>query len=365
MKRINKILLELYTDRNQLAVVGLLAYISSELNGLIPHDPHLFQATAAIIGAVIVAGASIYVSAQQAKAAKKATKEANDMKKAEGSKLDTQKAEYMKMEFKNPFANMKNMNAGLQTEFENTYEDLTVNTQQADFQAQQGNQQRSNIMNSLAGAAGGSGIASLAQSMANSGAMQTQQISASIGQQESRNQTLKAQGAAGVQAMENSQNALVAQGADKVQTAQMQGDQWVQQAGMDRQATLLGMQMGQTTGANMAASQAQANQMNANAATNQALIGGLSNVVSAGVGNMNQPAPTGGGSDRRLKKNINKIGKSPSGLNMYSFEYKDSKYGKGLFQGVMSDEIPQEAVSVKDGYDRVDYSMLDVEFKQI
>ena len=31
----------------------------------------------------------------------------------------------------------------------------------------------------------------------------------------------------------------------------------------------------------------------------------------------------------------------------------------------MSDEIPQEAVSTKDGYDMVDYSMLDVEFKQI
>jgi hypothetical protein len=71
------------------------------------------------------------------------------------------------------------------------------------------------------------------------------------------------------------------------------------------------------------------------------------------------------GSDRKLKKNINKIGKSPSGLNIYSFEFKNSKYGEGLFQGVMSDEIPQEAVINKDGYDHVDYSMLDVEFKQI
>jgi hypothetical protein len=70
-------------------------------------------------------------------------------------------------------------------------------------------------------------------------------------------------------------------------------------------------------------------------------------------------------SDRKLKKNINKIGESPSGLNIYSFEYKNSKYGEGLFQGVMSDEIPQEAVGTRDGYDTVDYSMLDVEFKQI
>ena len=70
-------------------------------------------------------------------------------------------------------------------------------------------------------------------------------------------------------------------------------------------------------------------------------------------------------SDRRLKKNINKIGESPSGLNIYSFEYKNSKYGEGLFQGVMSDEIPQEAVGTRDGYDTVNYNMLDVEFKQI
>ena len=70
-------------------------------------------------------------------------------------------------------------------------------------------------------------------------------------------------------------------------------------------------------------------------------------------------------SDRRLKKNINLIGESPSGLNIYSFEYKNPQYGKGLFQGVMSDEIPQEAVININGYDRVNYSMLDVEFKQI
>ena len=70
-------------------------------------------------------------------------------------------------------------------------------------------------------------------------------------------------------------------------------------------------------------------------------------------------------SDRKLKKNINKIGESPSGLNIYSFEFKNSKYGEGVFQGVMSDEIPQEAVGTRDGYDTVDYSKLDVEFKQI
>ena len=70
-------------------------------------------------------------------------------------------------------------------------------------------------------------------------------------------------------------------------------------------------------------------------------------------------------SDRKLKKNINLIGKSPSGLNIYSFEYIDTKYGQGLFQGVMSDEIPQEAVIFNGEHDMVDYSKIDVDFKQI
>jgi hypothetical protein len=71
-------------------------------------------------------------------------------------------------------------------------------------------------------------------------------------------------------------------------------------------------------------------------------------------------------SDRRLKKNIKLIGKSPSGLNIYNFEYIDLKYGSGIYQGVMSDEIPLDAVvNDTNGYDMVNYSMLDVEFKRI
>ena len=72
------------------------------------------------------------------------------------------------------------------------------------------------------------------------------------------------------------------------------------------------------------------------------------------------------GSDRRLKKNIAKIGESLSGLNIYSFEYIDEKFGEGVFQGAMSDEAPQNAVSKGiDGFDRVNYSLLDIEFKKI
>ena len=71
-------------------------------------------------------------------------------------------------------------------------------------------------------------------------------------------------------------------------------------------------------------------------------------------------------SDRRQKNNIKLIGKSKSGLNIYSFQYINKKFGEGVYQGVMSDEIPKDAVvKHKDGFDRVDYSKLDVEFKLI
>ena len=76
---------------------------------------------------------------------------------------------------------------------------------------------------------------------------------------------------------------------------------------------------------------------------------------------------SGVGSDRKLKKNITKIGESPSGLNIYSFEYIDqAKFGEGIFQGAMADEVPQNAVTKgSDGFDRVNYSLLDIEFKKI
>jgi hypothetical protein len=68
------------------------------------------------------------------------------------------------------------------------------------------------------------------------------------------------------------------------------------------------------------------------------------------------------GSDRRLKTDINLIGKSDSGLNIYSFKYKDQE---GLYQGVMADEMNPEVVVRSGKYDMVNYAMIDVEFKEI
>ena len=67
-------------------------------------------------------------------------------------------------------------------------------------------------------------------------------------------------------------------------------------------------------------------------------------------------------SDIALKNNINLIGKSPSGINIYTFNYNgDDK----VYQGVMAHEVPHASIFNTDGYLMVDYSKVDVEFKRI
>jgi len=93
-----------------------------------------------------------------------------------------------------------NLAANIQNPFaENVYEDLTVNKQAAQFQAQQAAQSRANILTQLRGAAGGSGIAGLAQALANQASVAAQQASASIAMQEQQNARLAAQGQLQVQ----------------------------------------------------------------------------------------------------------------------------------------------------------------------
>jgi hypothetical protein len=85
--------------------------------------------------------------------------------------------------------------------FQNTMEDLTVNQQQAQFQQQQQRQSQANILSSLRGSAGSSGIAGLAQALSGQANLAAQQSSASIGMQERQNQMASAQGAMQAQQM--------------------------------------------------------------------------------------------------------------------------------------------------------------------
>ena len=72
-------------------------------------------------------------------------------------------------------------------------------------------------------------------------------------------------------------------------------------------------------------------------------------------------------SDSRLKKNIRRVGKSPSGIPIYEFEYKNkTRFGKGTFRGVLAEQAPRRAVKVSsNGYKKVDYGMLDVAFERV
>jgi len=105
---------------------------------------------------------------------------------------------------------------------ENTMEDLTVNTQQADFVAQQQQQGMANTMDSLQGAAGGSGIAALAQSLGNQQTANAQAASASIGSQEAGNQMAERQMAGQLQQQELS-GAYASRAAEKDKTDTMLG----------------------------------------------------------------------------------------------------------------------------------------------
>ena len=204
----------------------------------------------AVAGMAVSAGVSIYQANKSAEAAQAQADEAAAEQQRQQRLLDVERAKFKAMKFDNPYSNM-----------ENVYEDLTVNQQQAQFQAQQGAQQRANIMQDLRGAAGTSGIAGLAQAMANQGQLQTQQISASIGQQEAANQRARAGAAANIQLLER------------------QGIENQQQFEMNRQATMLGMQQGASAGADTAAGAARQMALQGEMARNQAIASGVSSVV--------------------------------------------------------------------------------------
>ena len=98
--------------------------------------------------------------------------------------FEQQYEDYFGGKIENPYAGVKNPYENLQ----NVYEDATVNLTQAKFAKEQSQQAMANIMSSMQGAAGGSGVAGLAQVLANQGVKQAQEASISIGAQEQANQ---------------------------------------------------------------------------------------------------------------------------------------------------------------------------------
>ena len=100
------------------------------------------------------------------------------------------------------------------------------------------------------------------------------------------------------------------------------------------------------------AAQAQGNYNMAAAQNNQSgfnsMLGGLSTLGSAAIQF----------SDARLKSNISRIGSTPSGVPLYSWDWKD---GSGSGTGVLAHEvahIPGAVLSDPSGYLKVDYSKI-------
>tara|TARA_Y100001937_G_scaffold50385_2_gene70063 strand:- start:7552 stop:8199 length:648 start_codon:yes stop_codon:yes gene_type:complete len=145
-------------------------------------------------------------------------KKKDALKKAQGA-YDMQRQAFENMDTSNLYMDQ-----------ENVYEDMTVNTQQADFAKAQAMQSQANIMDQFGQAAGGSGIAALAQAMAGQSAQQAQQASLDIGQQERANQMSERNMAATIQ-----QNQISGE-YDKRQNELGKIDTMMQLTGQDLQA---------------------------------------------------------------------------------------------------------------------------------
>jgi hypothetical protein len=304
----------------------------------------------ACVGAAVVIGGTMVAQNQAKQAAKGFANE------AERKAWEIADLEANRQAIPNPYANFRDLSdiaKDLSGNMSNAYANLGVATQAAEFQAEQADISLANTLDTLrATGASAGGATALAQA-----ALQSKKsVSASIEQQEAQNEKLRAQGA------ENLQNKQLEE-QKRIQNAKFQEGQRMQIAGAEgvkfqygeqesRDISKLNRLSGQEA-------QSKANQAGAQAAQ--------SGAIAAGVGAVGNIAGSAiGASDKKLKKNINKIGISPSGINIYSFEYIDNKFGNGVWQGVLSNEVPSIAVvKHEDGYDMVNYSLIDVEFKQL
>lgn len=151
---------------------------------------------------------------------------------------------------KSAFENLDTSN--VYKDMENTMEDLTVNQEAAQFAAQQNQQSQANIMNTMSGAAGGSGIAAMTQALMGQAQAGNRQASIDIGKQEQANQAAERKQAGNLQLYER-KGELISRDAENEKTS-----------------TLLGMSQQRLGAANQARQDA----------TN-AIVGGVGSLASA------------------------------------------------------------------------------------
>lgn len=174
---------------------------------------------------------------------------------------NTRRTEFENLDTSNLAAGFENSYANL----ENTFEDLTVNQQQAQFESQQNARSQANIMQNLRGAAGASGVGGLAQALANQSQVANQRASASIGIQESANQRAAAQGASRIQQLE-------AGGDQFAQQQRLAGANTARSLQADKTGTLLGMAQADKAAADQAIQE-----------SNAALFGGIGQLAGVAL----------------------------------------------------------------------------------
>ena len=145
---------------------------------------------------------------------------------------------------------------------ENIFEDLTVDTQAADYAREQFQQQQANIMQGLKGVAGSSGVAGLAQSLSMQASKQAKETQLTIGQQLQQNRRMQMQEQSRLQGQER-----------QIQLANMEG---ARQFELDKMSTLMGVSGQKIAGAQGAIAQRQ--QMYGQ------IAGAVGNVAGAAIG---------------------------------------------------------------------------------
>tara|TARA_R100000781_G_scaffold115020_1_gene88523 strand:- start:2187 stop:3149 length:963 start_codon:yes stop_codon:yes gene_type:complete len=198
------------------------------------------------------------------------------------AEMEQAKSAWESIEYKNPYANLQNPYA------ENVYEDMTVDTQAADYLKQQQQQSQANIMQNLKGVAGSSGVAGLAQSLANISAGQAQKAAANIATQERSNQMARLKG-----------EQLKQQGQSEIDLLKAKGEHWKRKQDQERTTSMYGLSIDRMAAADKARQTAR-----------EGVVKGIGQAV-AGVAGV-----YGAGGDRSgmLGKDLKGLGSKISGM---------------------------------------------------
>tara|TARA_A100000172_G_scaffold81121_2_gene73120 strand:+ start:505 stop:1218 length:714 start_codon:yes stop_codon:yes gene_type:complete len=219
----------------------------------------------ATVKAAISIGKAIFGFFGSRKAKKKAKAAAAEAA-LQKQKVQDFQDQYAMLDTSNPYMNMENM-----------YEDMTINQQEAEFMRRQQGQSRANILDRLRQSAGASGVAALAQQLANQGSIDAQKAAASIGKQEASIQEKSLKEAGRIQDLERSGDIMSRQAEFDILESQM-GLSADQQAVSAENARLFGQQRQGQLGNMFSA----ANDMAGNTGGMGNLFSGIKNFDSSG-----------------------------------------------------------------------------------